>query len=321
MFTLRDALPAYLKSAPDLVQRTVRKLGYLMTSWEKRTSNPSVSDIGPDVFNEFRRRCLKDKLSPHSIESSVTDVCTILKASHIAADVGRRLKRDEPDPQCPTLEQLGRAYLACEKATRPRLRYCPAPEYLRAFIVFGIWTGFRLDDLMRVKRDDVDEHAIRRRAAKTGKVHEIPNCTVVRRHLAALPHKIGPIFPAGAACPTRIREWLEDVCMMAGVPRFTPQQLRIAAVNSWSDADPQAGRIIHGEAISGRGAIRYYLRKTTPRKILDRAAPQYVWPTEMLLTEERDRRTSETASLIEVVNRLPATRLADLRRVAMASAE
>lgn len=321
MSTVRDALAVYVASAPDIGERTVRKLGYLVTSWEKRTSDPLVADIGPVVFNEFRRRCLCDKLSPYSIESSVTDVCTILKASRIHADPGRRLKRDEPDPQCPTLEQLGRAYLACEKATRPRLRYCPAPEYLRAFIVFGIWTGFRLEDLMRIKRDDVDEHTIRRRAAKTGKVHEIPKCAVVRRHLEALPHKIGPIFPAGAACTTRIREWLEDVCMMAGVPRFTPQQLRIAAVNSWSDADPQAGRIIHGEALGGRGAIRYYLRKTTPRKILDRAAPQYVWPREMLLPEEREQRTSETSSLIELVNRLPSSRLADLRRVAMAFAE
>lgn len=320
--TFRTAMNRYVESALDLRPSTVRKLGYLATSWEKRTSNPRIERIGHATFAEFRRNCLAENLSPHGIEKAITDVITILKSNRRNVEAGRRLKLDDPDPYCPPLSDLGKVYLACKHAKRPRLRYCPAPEYLRAFIVFALWTGFRLSDMISVTRADIDEHTIRRRANKTGKVHEIPNCEVVRRHLAELPKRDGPIFPAGRSCTTRIRQWLTAVCKLASVPRFTPQNLRVAAVNSWSDANFEAGVVIQGEGITGRkSALRFYLVRNKPRKILDKAAPSFVWPAEMLLPRERSQRERSTKALIEVVRRVPAEKLPDLHRVALAFSE
>ncbi len=322
MSTIRDALLRYVEFAPDLGERTIRKLGYLLTSWEVRTSNPPIEAIGPDVFNDFRRRCLREKLSSRTIESSVTDICTILAASGICPDVGRRLRHDAPDPQCPRVTDLGKWYVACESALSPRGVATTPENYMRAFFVTALWTGFRLQDLFSLTMADFTADGIRRKANKTGKTHLIPNSPVVTRHIQSLAPTKGCIFPHGKTCPTHLRNWIHAVCGVAGVARFGPQNLRIASVNAWRDAGgAEAAGIVHGESLGGRSAIRWYLSRATPIKVLTLAAPRFVWPTEVLLPEERDRRANETQSLVDVASRLTPERLSDLRRVAMAFVE
>jgi len=319
---LRDALLTYEQSAPDLGGQTRCKLRYLVASWERRTKNPTVSKIDPTVFAEFRRRCLRDSLSPHSIETSITDVLTILKSVGVHVDPGRRLKRPDPDPQSPTLADMGKWYVACASPVSPHLDWCSAESYMRAFYCVAYWTGFRLADLFALTYEDITADGIRRRANKTGKVHTIPMSPVVDRHIRQLGTTKGPLFPAGRTCPTHLRHWMHSIADAAGVPRFGPQNLRIAAVNAWRDAGgSESAQIIHGEGLGGRGAIRWYLSRSTPAKILALSAPKFIWPSEVLLPEERDRREAETQDLVNIVRRLQPARLADVRRVALAFAD
>jgi len=52
LVTLRAAIGPYVAAALDMRPNTVRKLGYLATSWEKRTKNPASSGVWPDVVTE-----------------------------------------------------------------------------------------------------------------------------------------------------------------------------------------------------------------------------------------------------------------------------
>lgn len=322
MTKFREAVIHYLESAVDISDNSRRKLGYLVTSWEKRTSDPNVELIGPDTFSSFRAKCRSEHLAAISIERSIGDVLTVLKANGLTPDRGRSLKIDDPDPQCPTLTDLGKWYVACELATSPRLDWCSACDYLRAFAVTAYWTGFRLADLFALTRDELLADTIIRRANKTSKRHEIPNCAVVRRHVAAIPHRAGPLFSAGATCPTHLRNWMNSISALAKCATFGPQNLRVGSVNAWRDAGgAEAAGIIHGESLGGRGAIRWYLQRSTPLKVLTLAAPRFVWPAEFLLPEEKDSHNVAIDSVVALAKRLRPEQLENLRRCAMAFSE
>ncbi len=316
MATLTSALNRYLENAPDLSPRTRRKLGYLLRSWAKRTANPEIELIDANTFADFRRNCLAAKLSPDTIETSVTDVLTILSFSGLRPEVGRRLRRKTPNPQPPLLRDFGRIYQAAERASRPRLSWAEPASWLKTFLVVAYWTGLRLDDLLNIKRESFTGDGIRRVAEKTKKRHEFPMHAVVKRHLDALPcGRTGRLFDVSVQCQTHVRDWLKAICRIAGVRAITPKQIRQLSVTQWGCASPLAAGIVHGKDL---GVLENYLGQ---RFILEKAASAFCWPNEMLLPEERDKKDHGIKQLMEVAQRLPTKRLADVHRVALAFAD
>lgn len=322
MTKFRDALIHYLESAVDISEGSRRKLGYLATSWEKRTSNPSIETIGPDTFSAYRLRCRSENLAAITIERSIGDVLTVLKANGLSPDRGRSLKLEDPDPQCPSLHDLGTWYMAAADATSPQLDWCSAGDYLRSFVVVAYWTGLRLADLFSLTRDGLLAETIIRQANKTKKRHEIPSSAVVRRHVERLPQRNGALFSAGSTCPTHLRDWMMRVSLAAQVNPFGPQNLRVGAVNAWRDAGgAEAAGIIHGESLGGRGAIRWYLQRSTPLNVLTLAAPRFIWPAEFLLPAERDNRLAAIESVVALAKRLSLGQIDNLRKCAIAFAD
>lgn len=321
MSTLPEILARYLADATNVAESTRRTCRYVCNAWGKRTGIAVAERIDEAAIVRFRAACVADHLSPHTIERWIDYLCLMLRTSGFNPSVGRRLALPEPDPTMPTLEEFGQVYEAAKYVDRPRLCRCDPGHYVQALLAVGLWTGLRLSDWFSLEWSDVTESVITKRATKTSKVHKFPMCSVVRRHLDRLPKRPGPIFPVWAPCPTRLREMLARLCDDVKVKQFTPQEVRRLSINTWTDANPCAGAIIQGASLGRGSALPWYLAKDKPLKVLEKAAPAFVWPDEMLTDSERDKRQSGEAELLTLTRRLSSERMADLRRVALAFAE
>lgn len=262
--TFRGGVELYLENAPDLSKRTADKLRHYASCWEKRSDNPCLADIGVADFEDFRKRCRDDGLSPRTIESGIADVLMILRFMYERGAIeaipsrGRPLRIPHKHPVQPTLAHLGKLYQHADATTAPRRRHVPRIVVWRCFIVLAYCTALRLSDLMAVKWDAVDGNVLSVTAGKTGKLHRIPLHPVCVRHLNLIrrPDHL-PIIPLPGH-QTRVRQQLRKICEAAGVsPVVTPQQLRRCASTHWERAHAGAGGMIQGSALGG--SLAHYI--------------------------------------------------------------
>jgi hypothetical protein len=111
---------------------------------------------------------------------------------------------------------------------------------------------------------------LRLKADKTGVSHVWPIPEWLRAWLV-LPGE-HPLGGVSLHFTNKIRDGLTDLCLLAGVDRFTPQQLRQRSINEWTKANATAGQIVHG---CGLGVMAHYL---DPLSILESAAPRVRLP-------------------------------------------
>jgi len=317
MSTVPEILARYLAYATDVAPSTRRTCKYVVNAWLSRSRVTIAEDIEESEIVAFRSACVRDGLSPHTIERWIDYLRLMLRASGFNPGAGRRLKLPEPDPTMPTLAEFGQVYEAAKYVDRPRLCGCDPGHYVQAMLAVGLWTGLRLGDWFLLDWSDVSGDVISTRATKTSKVHKFPMCSVVRRHLARLPRKkSGPIFPVWAPCPTRLREMLARLCDDVKVKPFGPQQIRRLSVNTWADASPVCGALIQGSGLGRGSAMPWYLATDKPFQVLKKAATSFAWPLGMLSKDERNTQSHEEAALIGVCRGLPLEKLKDLVRIA-----
>lgn len=299
---LRSVCSEYLNGNPHFTDGTIKKFRHSVNRWEKGTGSLSL-DAGEQEFSVFRKSMLDKGLSPSSIEQTVYDIKVLLKSTGRDVITGKGLKRRRPCPVVPEVANIGKAFAMPEIANWPIKN---KTEWWQAFFSLGLWTAFRLNDLLRIKWTDIQGDWLVFTPQKTcshGLVQEIPMHPAVSEIIRRLPEE-SPYILRGTKSLKQLRRELERICVTAGVKYFTPHDIRRAGITMWSIAHPEAGRIIHG--CGKRDVMQHYL---SPRKILESAAPRVRLPQEMLPEDKRsESEQQEQEMLLRFKNAAPEQR-------------
>jgi integrase len=298
--TIREAFAKhYLPASPGMARRTIQKRKHDFNWWERFTSNPAVSRIGTEVFDEVRKKGLEAGLSPVTIESLVSDALTVLRHLHHTKILpslpwaGRRLKRRPRLKPTPSIDDLAKVYALADRVTWPvyvRRLICPHGRFTRAeriehaatwwrgLLAACYFTGLRRGDLLSLRWDEVQDGWIRRTMGKTGFVVEIPIHPILQRHLDALPTKDRPHVLGYGGSFKQIRREMHSLSAAAGVRSLNIQSCRRLAAQSWERARAGCGGLLIGHQYRGSGADRYYL---DPAQALVEAIPNLAVPLGM----------------------------------------
>lgn len=303
--------------------RTRSKLRHSISRWMRLGGCESPLDVTTATIASVRSSGVDSKLSAKTIESTISDVLTLLSLAGRKVDPGRRLRVVVNCKSVPEMECVEKLYSLSNQWRFPaRLRTISGSfvdvsvelreSWLKAFVVIGIWTGLRLQDLLSLKWGSISQNRIAWRASKTSREHRFPMCDVVRSHLEPLKALDRPtVFGVSGSNPTLIRDELHRVMPMGTI---TPQALRRASVTTWATVSPEAGRIVHG---TGLGVLRHYY---DGEQILRACCDRFPWPVSMLPPDQRDERQRLANETSLIMARLSPERIADVLRVARAFA-
>ena len=202
--------------------------------------NFEVTRYTDATIADFRSQTVR-KLSPWTIEKTITDVITVLKSQGVHVPPGKRLSKPLAARDPVPLTSIDAIWPHCS-------------DWLRQWIVLSFWTASRLGDSLRLQLQTFGGGSVLQlRASKTGHVHRwpVPNWLVYWTQPQSLPYQKSN---DNAQCI--IRTAISVACNAAGVGIWSPKQLRQQALTAWSRADGMAGRIVHG---SGLGVLDHYI--------------------------------------------------------------
>jgi len=212
--------------------------------------------VTTEHLEELRRRMLADNLKPRTIESTISDVITVVRwATGRVPDKGTMLTADQPEPVWVPADSINAVWSL-------------ASPMLRGFIALTYWTGFRQSDGMRwllEHRAKAIPDVIRLTASKTGKHHMIPMPAWLQTILSENRYRLRTVSSFGKKC---LRGEIHACCLRSGVKIWTPKNLRQTAVTEWMRANHAAGGIIHGCSL---GVLVSYVAQLV---ILESAAPR-----------------------------------------------
>lgn len=220
-----------------------------------------VGNLPPEQVTEqhlknYREACLKRNLSPNTIESSIGNIQTMVKAlTGKLVECGRRLKIPRPSPHPVDFEDISAVWMV-------------ADLWLKQFIALTYWTGLRLGDAITLQKDvsqmDLSKvKTLRIVASKTQQVHAWPLPDWLKVHLR--PTRL-PYRRCTDNAKLKVRVGIADCCERVGIAVWTPKQLRQRSVTEWSRSNATAGALIHG---SGIGVLAHYI---DPMQIIEAAA-------------------------------------------------
>lgn len=186
-----------------LAPRTRQSIKSSLLAFEKHTKPMRVFAIGTATIDDFIAKRRLDKggkkgsiLSPHSINH---DLRHIKAALAVAKEWGylpsmpkiRMVKAVKSLPTYVTGEHFAAIYAACDKARFPAGQTYTAGDWWRALVTMGYMTGWRIGDMIGLKRSDFNMEAgtaISRGEANKGKRDELVKLhTVVIDHLRQVP--------------------------------------------------------------------------------------------------------------------------------------
>lgn len=284
--TLRAVLPLYVAVwNPAISPRTHRKYRHELNRWESLTSNPPVGEITTETFQRFRAASAAAGHKASTTETTLRCVRSLMRCAlgngviDTMPDRGRARRIQLPEPNPPSVENVD-AFLAHVGVARwPKLHVTPA-MFWTSVVAVACWTGMRRHDLLwRLKWEhvDFDSMCIVFRASKTGKRHAFPITPMLESHLRYMEpswdyDESFPVFGPSQS-PHFVSRTLREIAEAAGIEAFGMQQLRQFAINQWTTADPEAGRLIHGMNI---GVMKHYI---DPLRILRAVADRVVMPS------------------------------------------
>ena len=270
--------------------------------WGRLSPVDDTRKLTAETFAQFRVAARHSGYAPDTIEGTVSFVRSILVHLHRLGIVdtipwtGRPLSKRSCPRWVPTLDDLGMCYASTSVATWPR----NADIFWKAWFCIGYFTGLRLSDMLRLRFDHVQQHAIVMPAEKTGKVHVFPRHPVLDRHLEFLRRadRTGRVFDVGK-CNHQILRELHRISEAGKVtPAITSHPLRRLSATEWQGAKWGAGEVIQGSAI--RGSARFYI---VP-KILQDAVDSLPWPSQMQTDKERRDTERSEIKMLKIFRKL-----------------
>lgn len=275
---------------------TRREFVYSANRFTRLLGPMRVNAVTTDVLCEYRDEMRKRKLQPSTIESSVSDMRTLVKAATgNLIDVGRRLHKPRPEP-CPvTLHPL--------RACWPNL-----DEWVQQWTVISYWTALRLSDALSLQftlTETVPER-LTWKASKTGHVQRWPipqwlKPWLIRRSM--------PIARVSDFSRRLLRLRIIDACERAEVPPWKPKSLRQYSLTQWMRASPAAGAVVHGCGLNG--VLKHYV---DPLSLLEDATDKLFVPQFFQIGDVKEPTEKNDLNADDLLNRMdPAVRSAMLK--------
>jgi hypothetical protein len=217
----------------------------------------SASEISAENLKEFRRVAEKAGLAAWTIKGTLKDLRTLIRSR--GADVSiDRIKKPEPNPQPVTFATIDLLW--------PHLA-----GWSRQWLALSYWTGLRLADSIRMQRELTDSR-LEWVARKTKHRHKWP---VMPWMVPLLQPQALPYSNTDDWSKVIVRAELDRACVLAGVDRMQPSQIRDTGLRAWVRADFHAGKVLHG---CGLGVIGHYVDVLD---ILEPVAPRVRVPDSM----------------------------------------
>lgn len=253
---------------------------YTANRFVRMIGNLRVAAITTNDLCDFRKAQQAAGMSPATIESSIGDIQTMVKAATgVVVNPGKRLKRNRPQPRGVSLAHI--------EATWPHLE-----TWMQQWVVLTFWTCLRIADAVKLMHSLTDRapDVLEWQASKTGHVHRWPVLPWVEKYLT---RRTVPWNQPNDHAWKSVREQLTRACIMAGVPRWTPKLLRQFALTQWMRTDAGAGQVIHGCGL--HSVLKHYI---DPLIILEDAAKRIKVPSFFLSEEDKPKHDGDIVTLL-----------------------